>query len=108
MKVPARLLTLLIAISLIMGVGANGAFDANVAMDEATMAAVEMPISNDCGDCGTDRVMPCSTNVQCSLPMAIIPTQPAVPVVELAFLYGKADVEFVGRSSRPDPHPPKR
>lgn len=108
MKIPARLLALLIAISLIMGVGSTGAFAANMAMDEAAMAAVDMPISNDCSDCGTDKAMPCSTNIQCNLPMAIIPAQPAVPVVELALLYGKTDAAFVGRSSRPDPHPPKR
>lgn len=108
MKVPTRLLALLIAVSLIMGVGATGAFAANMAMDETAMAAVDMPISNDCSDCGTDKTMPCSTNIQCSLPMAIIPAQPSVPVVEQALQYGEVDVTFVGRSNRPDQHPPKR
>lgn len=108
MQLPARLLAILIAISLIFGGSVTGASAANMAMDQAVTASTDMPPPNDCGDCGTEKAMSCSINIQCSLSTAIIPAQPALFAATPTFQYGKVGVAFVGRDTRPDPHPPKR
>lgn len=107
MTLHARLLACLVALSLILGIGAGGAYASGAMNDPVAMSAMDDGAGRECGDCGAEKATPCAAGMQCALPMAIMPVPPAVTAAKPATAYRIADAVLAGRIGAPEPYPPK-
>jgi hypothetical protein len=104
-----RTCLLLLAVQAGLGAGALFAPAGGLAADERMVAEASEPMSNDCGGCvhhqdASDAICPLSCSAACPTLLRDATSEPhAVPVARSSV----ADLIGVGRTSHPDPEPPR-
>lgn len=102
-----RLIALLIALLLSVGVVAHGAVAADMGAKMLTAAVVEMPMSQDCDACGDEGMPEAICYGVCNSSVAVLPHLVPARVIALGQSNSPLAPAQTSWRAAPDPSPPK-